>query len=205
MKCMWSIYKEITGKANHVYNNMQLEGSSEEVAENYNTFLLSVIPNLLKNHNMLPFTLNINCNNMSMYLKPTTPSQIFDVAKRIKNKNSYGIDEIPTSIVKMSIETCKEILSYLINNSFKYGIFPDYLKVSLIKPIFKKGDPKAMDSYRPISLLPAFSKIFELIMSERLVSFMRQNNLFCESQHGYLKGKSTQTAIFECVKTVESL
>ena len=104
--------------------------------------------------------------------------------------------------MKISVNVCKNILSHLINSSLKYGIFPENLKVALIKPLYKKGDPESMDSYRPINLLPAFSKLFEMVMSERLTNFMQECNLFCESQHGYLRGKSTKTAIFEFVKAV---
>ena len=85
--------------------------------------------------------------------------------KNIKNKNSCGIDEIPTSIIKLSIPFVGDILCYLINNSFKNDVFPDQLKVAAIKPILKKGDPESLNSYRPISLLPGFSKIFEIVMT----------------------------------------
>ena len=203
MKSMWAICNELTGKTNNCSDHeIRIKGNSEEIADNYNAYLLEIIPNLLKNLQDSHVNSSNVQNNKSMYLRPTTPNEICAFGKNIKNKNSSGIDEIPTSIVKVSIGTCKNILSYLINNSFRYGIFPDKLKIALIKPLYKKGDPEVMDNYRPISLLPGFSQLFELIIRDRLLNFMNECNLFCENQHGFLQGKSTQTAIFQFIKVV---
>lgn len=100
--------------------------------------------------------------------------EVCEISKQIKNKHSSGIDEIPTSIVKVSIPTIAKVLCHLINNSFKYGIFPDQLKTALIKPLYKKGDPNSIENYRPISLLPSFSKIFELCICRRLMDFLNK-------------------------------
>ena len=54
-----------------------------------------------------------------------------------------------------------------------------------------------MENYRPISLLPSFSKLFELAMCRRLMDFLNKCNILNKHQHGYLPGKSTQTAIFQ--------
>jgi hypothetical protein len=55
-----------------------------------------------------------------------------------------------------------------------HGIYLERLKFSLIKPIYKSGDKSSPSNYRPISLLPVFSKIFEKVMYKRL--FDRLNN-----------------------------
>jgi hypothetical protein len=56
------------------------------------------------------------------------------------------------------------------------GIFPDRLKYSEVKPIYKKGDKSSTSNYRPILLLPAFSKIFEKILYKRLYQHLTTNN-----------------------------
>lgn len=84
----------------------------------------------------------------------------------------------------------------------KYSIYPDQLKFAIIKPLFKKGDPDDLGNYRPISLLPAFSKIFEMVMISRLLNFMNEHNIFSKFQHGYLKGKSTNTAIYQFINAI---
>ncbi|XP_060520407.1 uncharacterized protein LOC132698368 [Cylas formicarius] len=137
-----------------------------------------------------------------MYLKPVTPEEICQLGSEIKNKYSSGIDEIPTSIIKDSVNELKDILCLLINNLFKNGEFPDGFKISLVKPLFKKGNPQDLDSYRLISLLPGFSKLFELAMYKRLINFLTNCKLLHNNRHGFLKGKSTQTAIFQFIKII---
>ena len=194
-KCMWAIHKEITGK--DYFADIGIEGNSEDIANSYNGFLLSIIPELLNSLIDVPFSCTIETNVKSMFLKPVTPDEIVEIASGIKNKHSSGIDELPTSIVKLAVPTIKTVLSYIINNSFCYGVFPDNLKIALIKPLYKKGNPESLNSYRPISLLPAFSKIFERAMCVRLLSFLNEGNVFSNCQHGFLKNRSTQTAVFE--------
>jgi len=67
----------------------------------------------------------------------------------------------------------------------KSGIFPSKLKYALIKPIFKNGDKKKIANYRPISLLPSFSKILEKIMYSRLMNYVVTNNILAPEQYGF--------------------
>jgi hypothetical protein len=70
----------------------------------------------------------------------------------MKMTNSYGHDEIPTKILKNSIHYISSPLAFIINRSLATGIFPDRLKFSEIKPIYKKGEKNLISNYRPISL-----------------------------------------------------
>lgn len=201
MKCMWTITKEITGKNSH-NNDVQLEGSPETVANDFNVFLVNIIPNIVQKLEISPYRCNITNNNQSMFIKPLTPEEVCKLAGEIKNKHSSGVDEIPTSLIKYCVEEIKYVLCFLINNSFKFGIYPSQLKTALIKPLYKKGNPQKMDSYRPVSLLPGFSKFFELAMCKRIVTFLNRCNLINKNQHGFIRGKSTQTAIYQFVQSV---
>lgn len=132
-----------------------------------------------------------------MFLRPVTSVEICQIAQKLNNKDSSNIIEIPTSLIKQAVPEVQGILCYVVNNSFRFGVFPDQLKTALIKPLFKRGDPEYMDNYRPISLLPGFLKIFEMAMNNSLLNFFRVFKLITDSQHGFLSGKSTQTAIFD--------
>lgn len=204
-KTMWQICKEISGTIKD-QENYQLEGTPEEIAENLNIHFNNTVTDILKN---LP-TIAINYSHMkyidkSFYLKPTTPTEVENLGKSIKNKFSSGDDEIPIMIVKLALPAVSKIISYIINNSFKYGIFPESLKMALIKPIFKEGHPEILSNYRPISLLPAFSRVFEMLVSARIINFFNEEELFNHTQHGYLHGRSTQTAIFQFVQYILEL
>jgi len=85
-------------------------------------------------------------------------------------------------------------LTHLVNSSLITGIFPNKLKISKVIPIFKKGNLKDVSCYRPISLLPAFSKIFEKVVYNQLFKYLETNNLLDKEQHGFRQKKSTITA-----------
>lgn len=195
-KCMWSIYREIVGH-NRALTETELEGPPDSNAECYNRFLLNVIPELLKNRESVPLKCAFPENNCSILLKKITPEEIIYFAQKLRNKNSRGDDDIPVSIMKLSTRDIKDILSYVISNSLKYGVFPEQLKIAMITMIPKKKDQTKLEDYRPISLLPAFSKLFEIIMQSCVVKFMSTNKLLNDNQHGYLVGRSIETAVFQ--------
>ena len=86
---------------------------------------------------------------------------VFKIISKINSKHSCGHDDISTILMKNICPLILSPITLILNQSLSIGIFPDILKMSKIIPLFKKEDPHKLDNYRPISLLPAFSKIFE--------------------------------------------
>ena len=74
-------------------------------------------------------------------------------------------------------------------------MFPESMKVALVLPLHKKGDRKTLSNFRPISLLPIFSKVIEKCLKSRLQQCFTEKNLFNPVQFGYQTGISTQDAI----------
>ena len=74
-------------------------------------------------------------------------------------KSSSGCDGISTKLLKVIAPVIIKPLTLLINQVLNTGTFPDKLKIAKVIPIFKKGDPSLFENYRPISLLPAISKV----------------------------------------------
>ena len=66
--------------------------------------------------------------------------------------------------VKKSIDLVSKPLTYIYNTSLENGTFPKEMKIAKVIPLFKAGDKKLFSNYRPVSLLPQFSKILEKIM-----------------------------------------
>ena len=91
---------------------------------------------------------------------------------------------------------------YVCNTSLSQGIFPDEMKIARIIPLFKSGDKQNVSNYRPISLLPQFSKILEKIFNNRLMNFLNFNNLLYLRQYGFRKNMSTSMAIMELVENI---
>ena len=82
--------------------------------------------------------------------------------------NSVGWENISTTILKSDINILAPILSNLINMSLETGIFPKSLKRAKILPIFKNKDKLVVTNYRPISILPVISKVYEKVFYNRL-------------------------------------
>ncbi|KAK9745352.1 Reverse transcriptase (RNA-dependent DNA polymerase) [Popillia japonica] len=186
-------------------------------------YLLETVPNLIQQLRPYNHSGNILVNNIaSLYLHPVKTDELLELARKLHNKHSFGYDEIPTSLAKRSVQVITKVLchiinnslkygifperlklaivNHIINNSLKYGIFPERLKLAIVKPLYKKGNPKELSSYRPISLLPSFSKLFEVVMRSRILSFVNDHKLLSQSQHGYIEGKSTSTALYEFIE-----
>ena len=74
------------------------------------------------------------------------------------------------------------------------GLYPNAFKIAKVIPIFKKGDPSLLTNYRPISLLPTLSKIFERAIFTQMYSFFITNKILCEQQNGFRAGHSSELA-----------
>ena len=106
------------------------------------------------------------------------------------------------SILKQCIDTYIDPLTYLINLSINQGIFPSELKIAKVIPIYKSDDKQLIRNYRPISVLPFFSKIFEKIISNHLLNFIDSNNILYDNQFGFRKNHSTTHVIITLVERV---
>jgi hypothetical protein len=112
-----------------------------------------------------------------------------------RRMEKMGYDEMPELIIKNCGQYLIKPLVHICNMSFQSGTFPDMLKLSKIIPIPKSGDVRDMSNFRPISVLPVFSKMLEKIMCKRLNLFIGKNDILSNVQFGFRQGKSTE---FSC-------
>lgn len=119
--------------------------------------------------------------------------------KASDSKDYYGFSN---NLVKKIILPILSPLTYLINLMLIQGNFPSTLKLTKIIPIPKKSDIDELTNFRPIALVPIFSKVIELSLKEQLYSHFVKNNLFTSSQYGFLAGKSTIDAVENVVSRV---
>ena len=97
---------------------------------------------------------------------------------------------------RISTSLCP-VLAITINQSLTTGIFPDKLKIVKVLPLYKKGRDDIFDNYRPISLLPAISKVFEKIVFKQLYDYFLNKKLIYNSQYGFRTLHSTELAALE--------
>jgi hypothetical protein len=86
------------------------------------------------------------------------------------------------------------------------GIFPSKLKKSVVKPVYKNGKKEEATNYRPITLVPALSKVLEKVIANQLIAFLEKHNVLTKSQYGFRKNESTNVAIATIIENmIESL
>ena len=121
---------------------------------------------------------------------------------KLKSKDTKGHDLISNNLLKAIKHEIVKPLTFIINQSLKTGTFPDRLKVARVRPLFKKGDNQLITNYRPISILPSLSKIFEKVMHMQLTYYLESNSLMATTQYGYRSGHSTELASLELVDRI---
>ena len=104
--------------------------------------------------------------------------------------------------MKQCIDSYIDTLTLLINQSIQQGVFPAELKIARVIPLYKGVNNQLIHNYRPISVLPFFSKIFEKIVSKYVLRFLDDNNILYEYQFGFGKHHSTSHAIITLVERV---
>ena len=111
--------------------------------------------------------------------------------KTSKCEDVYGLNSI---MLKLGIDSLSVALTHVINSCILESVFPAVLKLVKVIPIHKKGSISDYNSFRPISLVPLVSKIFEKVLNNQLMKYFEDNNLFNESQYGYRMGMGTVKA-----------
>ena len=91
---------------------------------------------------------------------------------------------------------------HICNLSLQKGVFPSELKIAKVVPLYKGGDEVYLVNYRPVSVLPVFSKLLERLMYDRLIVFLDEMNLLYNFQFGFRKEHSTAIALMLLVDRI---
>lgn len=132
-------------------------------------------------------------------LAPVDNDIVIKTIDSLKPKSSSGYDRLSSKLLKQIKTSSAPVLKMIINQCFEFGYFPSQLKIAKVSPLFKKGDEQLFDNYRPISILPCISKVFEKIMHSQLYQYFVKNKLFYVSQYGFRPLHSTELASLELV------
>ena len=117
-----------------------------------------------------------------------------DVQKKLKSLNpnkSPGPDRLHQRILKELHSVLDKPLAILYQKTLKQGKIPNQWKCATVTAIFKKGDKRKPNNYRPVSLTYITYKIIESIIRDKIMDHMKNNNLFSNKQFGFLHGRST--------------
>ena len=203
---LWALLRVIT---NRPKNKETIEPEvDQKKADEYNKFFatvgLRVQNEIMEKNPKKSFTFSKKELKEKFIFKKETPKRIEKIIDGLNAKVAVGKDNISARLIKDAKETLAPIIAQIINIGYEKNIFPNSLKCAIIKPIFKDGNQNEITNYRPISILPVLSKIFERAAANQIIHFLEENNLLSKNQHAYRKFLSTTTCLFELITKIHS-
>ena len=142
------------------------------------------------NHSII----SLNQIQNSLFFRNVLPSDITSIIDNMENKPS-PIHNYSVRIMKEIKDLIAPILSHIINKSLQQGYFPTKLKLARVIPLHKGGSSENVNNFRPISILPLLSKIFERTAYNQLYNFLEKYNILTPYQYGFRKNRSTIQAV----------
>ena len=126
-----------------------------------------------------------------------TEQDILDAIDELRNNSASGPDGLAAIFLKKCKLAIVKPLYYLWRDCLDKGITPSKLKEAHIIPIHKGGHQGVAANYRPIALTSHLIKVFEKVIRNKLVDFLRENGLLNGSQHGFTAGRSCLSQLLD--------
>jgi len=215
VKTTWNHINQMLGKSRKQfdfpstfhYNNVTLS-TPLEIANGFNSFYINIGPNLARNlpsstHSFRNYLSQSNSAD-SFFMQPSNEHEIKTIVKAMKCKTSSGFDSISPKLLQGTIVGISSPLTHVINLSLEKGEVPNLMKLAKVIPVHKGGETSSIVNYRPISLLPTFSKVLERVVYKRLLHFLKQHKVLTPSQYGFQASLSTELAILELQDRIAS-
>ena len=210
-KC-WSVLKEVINKHKQNRNistvfciNGDITTDKMKIAESFNNFFTDIGSNLANKIEKQDTVFNRHLTKKlsnSFFFSPITDNDVILAANHLKPKLSQGMDGISSKLTKSVIDCIVCPLTHIFNLSLSEGVIPDNLKVAKVIPIFKSGDEQLLNNYRPISLLPVFSKLLEKVVFNQLTVFLDKYEILYKHQYGFRKHHSTIHPLTHFIKSI---
>ena len=201
-----------SGSPSQLFYQGRLVNKPQELADVQNQYFVDKI-NLLRQGLPPPVTdplqtlkVLMQGRTCSFSLSYVHPSEVEQVISSLSNSASFGMDMIDTSTVKLISNDIVPALTHIINLSISSKTFPTSWKKAKIVPLHKKDDVLNPKNYRPVAILPIFSKVLERVIFNQVVTYLSENNLIHPNHHAYRPHHNTTTALLQMYDTwLESL
>ena len=172
-----------------------------EVAETFNDFFIDKIDQLKNNIDktivedpLVRLKEKMKSNTKKLEFKQITQKQLTKHMKKLNKKKSSGLDGLSQENLILGSKNLVGPLTTIINQSILEGEFPQSWKEAAVTPVLKKGSSTLLANYRPVSCLPAASKVLEIVICSQLSDYLESNKLLPRNQHGFRPRRSTMTA-----------
>ena len=207
---LWKHLKDINSVSKCHIKCINIDGKKcdniEDICNNFNNHFSSVAEGIIKNSNLNASTEKIDnwvsskvlLENRFSYTCILPEEGLTELLKLNIHKSS-GLDGISPNILKMSATVIYESLTHIFNLSLCTGNFLSKLKLARVTPLYKSGDIADMNNYRPISVLPILSKLFEKIVYAHIYEYLIKYKLIHPNQSGFRSKHSCVTALTNIV------
>lgn len=214
VKMVWNIINRETGKVktrDPVYVLQTDHGKitdNTEIAKEFETYFTNIPVKTTEALNSSPLLaqnlLEVNVNRCTSLFtfKSINPYTVVKAFKSLKLKNTEDLWGLSVTLISNVINILAPYLACLFNISIESGVFPALMKLSKVVPLYKSGSKTDSGNYRPVSVLPVLSKVFEKIMLNQMVLHFNENGLLHNRQYGFTKGRSTTDAGVELVRNI---
>ena len=217
IKKRWNVMKEIIGKAKHSKKSNfprklkignKIKTGEDEIANEFNKYFANIGPSLAKNilNPSIPFESFLKRVNTTLLRQSLSIKELKDAFFSLKINKSPGADEINFNIIKHCFGEFYGPLKYLFvlisTISLQSWVFPDLMKIAIVPPVFKTGDTADISNYRPIFVLPCFSKVLKLVICNWLYKYLTDQKILHPQQFDFRKDHSTEHAIAQLVDQI---
>ena len=212
IKKTWSIISDTLNRNKHklIPETMIIDGrdcsNKQTIADNFNTYFATITEQMIASfpdHETASYADYLNSSIGSRFEFHTINDHMTKcMINNLKTSRSKGHDGITSELLKVINDDICSSITVMINQSLTTGIFPSKLKIAKITPIHKKGGKNIIGNYRPISVLPVISKIFETTISDQITRYFKINSIFCPQQYGYRQNSSTELAALDLIDRV---
>ena len=125
--------------------------------------------------------------------------QVKELLDKLKTDRSPGPDKIHNNVLYEAREVLAIPITNIFRRSLGSGNVPAMWKVAEVDPVHKKGRKNDPNNYRPVSLTSCMYKILETIVTDQIMSHLKENNMLSDQQHGFSRGRSCCTRLLEVI------
>lgn len=177
--------------------------------DDFNNYFGNIAENLINslpstNDNLeIDFINSVGTNSDKEFtFSEVTYIQVLDIIDNLKKTKSNDAYDINIKILNCIKYIILIPLTNLINQCIRNNVFPKFLKCSKVLPLFKSNCMDNPANYRPISIVPIFAKIFEVVLKIQITTYFENSNLFTSCQYGFRAKLSTTGAINSLINLV---
>ena len=180
---------------------------SDSITKSFNDFFSTVGEKLANQQVNSPLELehylkNLKRSESSIFLPPTSSSEILKLIEHLPNKTSSGYNNISNLLLKSLSRNIIIPLEIIFNKSIEEGTFPENMKKADVVPLYKSKDKQECSNYRPISLLITLLKLLEKLIYKRVYLFLEKTEQIFPSQYGFRTSNSCENAVSELLSTI---